>query len=497
MSSEKPDSRQEKGPRPASAGSAPSAAGPRRPDGPSRATTFCSHCNHRNRQEASSCAACGRRLASGGSLALASDPRNLLGKIINGKYKVLSVLGEGGMGVVYKVQHLILQNRNLFALKILHPRFSGDEHFRNRFMQEVEVVMDLTHENIVQIREFGITEDDFLFFTMDYFEGSPLSQALAEKGRFTVERAVQICRSLLGALAEAHRSGVVHRDLKPDNVLIQTRPRGDRVCILDFGVAKVLEGDRPGLTQTNGGIIGTPKYMSPEQAAGGEVDGRSDLYALGVLLYELVSGKSPFARETARLTLLAQMNAAPPPFKEVAPKVKIPPLVETFIFRLLEKDPRDRPASASECLAILDGKRGSTRERRARKARRRAMKRRSTVRWPFLAAVLALGVGIFWLASNRPDVLRPIPRGFAEGWRALSAEAPAATSGRSTDDHGATGTPFAGDPRPPRPSRSSVPPESPRRWLYRCELCGTVYEDKDEVFNRCHGEPMTEIPAGD
>jgi len=318
---------------------------------------ICSHCGQQNDGAAKVCSSCQRVFPArdGATLGdLAQDPTALIGRILNGKYEVLEVLGEGGMGVVYKVRHLILKNRNLFALKILHPRFSTDKGFQERFLREVEVAMELTHENIVQIRDFGVTEHELLFFTMDFFAGNTLKAVLRRDGAFSPGRVASVAHSLLAALGEAHRCGVVHRDLKPENILIACEPGGDQVRILDFGIAKLLEGSAIGTnTLTQGGVIGTPKYMSPEQGSGEKVDARSDLYSLGVVLYEMLVGKAPFNGKTMRQIVLAHLSTPPPPFAKVRPDLKLPPRLERFVMRLLAKEPAKRPSSAIECIDLL------------------------------------------------------------------------------------------------------------------------------------------------
>ena len=406
------------------------------------------------------------------------DPRSFIGKVIGGKYEVLAVLGEGGMGVVFKVRHNMLEKRNLFALKILHPRFSGDEHFRQRFLREVEVAMALTHENIVQIREFGVTDDDLLYFTMDFFPGKPLSDAIVEQGRFAPRRVAQLARALLLALAEAHRRGVVHRDLKPENILLSSTPTGDRVRILDFGIAKVLEGDSQSSSLTGDGIIGTPKYMSPEQASGEPVDGRSDLYSFGVVLYEMLTGHVPFDKGTARSILLAHMTVAPPPFREIAPELRVPPRLEDFVFRLLAKEPKRRPASADACIALLDGQKPT-----------------APRRFPVGSVALFIVIAGALAGAFQLGYLGPLPEGLAESI-GFGRAAPAGRDAAETRRGGAaepateaspTGAPEAGDEPPPAPR----PAPAVRR--FQCLLCGESFRDAEMPFNRHHGEPMIEL----
>jgi tRNA A-37 threonylcarbamoyl transferase component Bud32 len=440
----------------------------------------CPHCSRRNNDDAKACAGCGGDLAFKDVLGLARNPGGLLGKVLNGKYQVLEVLGEGGMGVVYKVRHLILKNRNLFAMKILHPRFSNDEQFQGRFLREVEVAMELTHENIVQIREFGLTEENLLFFTMDYFEGETLKSLLGRERSFAPERAVAVARELLLALAEAHRAGVVHRDLKPDNVLLAAIKGRDCVRILDFGIAKILEADSQAKTLTQGGAIGTPRYMSPEQASGEPVDGRSDLYSLGILTYELLMGRAPFTTGTARTILVAHLTTPPAPFRKVRPDLAVPARLEKFVFTLLEKEPRNRPQSAEECLEMLEATGAATVPLPGRKAEGAG---RRGWRLAGAAALLALlGAGSLFLPWGRRFERGPSAEARADGFAPHEARA---------------GGPAAGtflEPAPPAAPRGSAG-DSLRRW--RCTLCGQAYRSGERPGNICHGEPLVESDGRD
>ena len=318
---------------------------------------ICSHCGHHNELEVVGCVSCGRepeRVEDATLGDIARDPSFLIGKVLDGKYEVRRVLGEGGMGVVYQVRHLLLKHRNLFALKILHPKFSTDSSFRERFLREVEVAMELTHENIVAIRDFGVTSHGLLFFTMDYFPGETLKDVLRRDGPFSPARASTVAHAVLRALGEAHRCGVVHRDLKPDNILISAPSGGDEVRILDFGIAKLVEDGAPGsITLTEGTVIGTPKYMSPEQAEGKLVDVRSDLYSLGVVLYELLMGRVPFGGKTLRQIVMGHLSTPPPPFDRIGPELDVPPELERVVLRMLEKERVKRPSSAQECADLF------------------------------------------------------------------------------------------------------------------------------------------------
>lgn len=320
------------------------------------ATRVCPRCNHQNGEQVEHCAGCGAQLVTAQMTALSKDARELIGKVINGKYEVLSVLGIGGMGVVYKVRHLILESKNLFALKVLHPNFSTDGQFRARFLREVEVAMELTHENIIQIRDFGLTEGNLLFFTMDFFAGDSLKSMIQTSAPIPAMCVVQLIRQVLAALTEAHKCGVVHRDLKPDNILVQTTADGgERVKILDFGIAKTLATSSADNNLTQGAVIGSPRYMSPEQVSDESVDQRSDLYSVGIILYEMLTGKVPFDAKTTRTILMQHLTASVPPFEKTCPGVQIPARLRQLVSSLLEKDRDKRPLSAAAVRDVLDG----------------------------------------------------------------------------------------------------------------------------------------------
>ncbi|MBI4605522.1 MAG: serine/threonine protein kinase [Planctomycetes bacterium] len=396
----------------------------------------------------------GRAQEDGAPPDLTEDTRQLIGRIVNGKYQVLSILGEGGMGVVYKVRHLILQNKSTFALKILHPTLCAQPDFRARFLREVEIAMELTHENVVQIRDFGVTEQGLLFYTMDFFAGESLKAVIEREAPLSPERIVRIVAPVLAALGEAHKAGIVHRDLKPDNVLIErVDDRTDRVRILDFGIAKLLEGgsedERPDLTQ--GGVIGTPRYMSPEQAGSCPIDGRSDLYSLGCMLFEMLTGRVPFSGKTARGLLMAHLTAPPPRLAEARPGLEVPEHLEGLVYRLLEKEREARPATAEAVLEILGG-------RPAAPAAPAQVPRRGRSRTALAAgaAVLAvlLGGAALTLLPTRP---------------------------------GATLGPGAPEHAPPRPSEKGPP----SRGL-RCGVCGAIYAQGEKLGDMCHGEPLLE-----
>ena len=438
--------------------------------------TVCAKCNYDNSVTAITCAVCTERLSVSVTESIANAPEKLIGRVVNGKYEVLSLLGEGGMGVVYKVRHLLLQKNNDFALKILHPRFSADKAFQARFLREVEVTMQLTHENIVQIRDFGMTEGGFLFFTMDFFPGCSLKDALARCGPFSPARAVRIARQLLLALREANRIGVIHRDLKPDNVLVDgLEEQAERVRVLDFGIAKLLESDEAPESLTQESVIGTPKYMSPEQASGEKIDHRSDLYSLGVLLYEMLAGTTPFSAGSTRGVLLGHMTQPPPPFADSAPTRRVPSELDALVFRLLSKDPDDRPESAEVVLGMLDTE--------PTLVAGRVTARPRNWQWAWVAVCSAAA---FLLAF-----------GFSQ-WGSWNGDG---TSGTAHAEAAPPARPSAGGAAPQR-AASGAETRPPRREVkpvvrLRCEVCSGTYDRGEKVGNMCHGLPLLELEQGE
>lgn len=273
-----------------------------------------------------------------------------VGYIIGQKYKILAVLGSGGFGVVYKVEHLLLHRKNLFALKVLHPQFSLDPDFRRRFINEVEVSMEFLHEHVIPIRDYGETETGAQYFTMDFSSGKSLRKLLDEEKQLPEERALNITRQILTALQQSHSKRIIHRDLKPENILIENREGKDHALVLDFGLAKVLS-ETQGNRSTTAAVVGTPNYMSPEQAAGEEIDKGADIYALGVILYEMVTGALPFAGNTKKI-LMGHMTQQPRFPHEVNPNVSR--AMESIILKAMAKEKNQRFASAEDFIVAID-----------------------------------------------------------------------------------------------------------------------------------------------
>lgn len=288
------------------------------------------------------------------------------GAVVRGKYRILAKLGQGGMGAVYKAVHL--RFNEVRALKVMSPQVAGDPLFVKRFEQEAIITRKLQHPNAVRVDDIDETDDGRPFIVMEFIEGKSLQKVIESEGPLPVSRVCPIIKQVAAALGAAHELGMVHRDIKPDNiVLVAQGPQSDPAAfqeqakVLDFGIAKLkevraTEGARLSLTGT-GIVIGTPEYMSPEQAAGkrgDELDGRSDLYSLGVVMYEMLSGRLPFKSDTPMGMLVAHMHTPPKPIAEARPGLQIPDAIANLVMRCLEKTPELRPASAAALIAELD-----------------------------------------------------------------------------------------------------------------------------------------------
>jgi len=281
-----------------------------------------------------------------------SVPDTLVGRVINERYRVVALLARGGMGKVYRAEQSPLGRA--VALKVLHPNYKGDHdpEFHKRFFLEAATCAKLTHPNTVTIFDYGRSDDEVYFIAMELLEGRTLHRALREDVVIEPHRALHITRQICRSLREAHAIHIVHRDLKPANIYLVTHDDdSDFVKVLDFGLVKDTE-DKEELTQT-GLFMGSPKYMAPEQIQGERADGRVDVYALGVMLYEMLTGKVPFDRPNSVNILMAHVHEAPPPFAKINPAVSISPALEAVVMKCLEKNPDNRIASMDELLKAL------------------------------------------------------------------------------------------------------------------------------------------------
>ena len=286
------------------------------------------------------------------------DP--MLGSMVGGRYRIKQLLGEGGMGQVYLAIHEAIEKP--VALKILRPEYSRKADIVTRFQQEAISASRIKHPNVLDVFDFGQTAAGCFFLAMEFLEGHDLADELEQVSRLAPERAVSLALQIAKALAAAHGAGVVHRDLKPENVFLQQTPDGDEIVkIVDFGIAQLRTNEeaaaasrqqRRRLTRT-GMIFGTPEYMAPEQAAGKKADRRVDVYALGVMMYEMFTGAVPFTGDTFMAVLSAHLHDAVPPLRQAYPELEISPDLEALIVKTLAKNPDDRFRSMQELAAAL------------------------------------------------------------------------------------------------------------------------------------------------
>ena len=280
------------------------------------------------------------------------------GMVLRGKYEILGKLGAGGMAAVYRARHLAFGE--VRAIKVVNNRLADDEDFLRRFRNEAVVARRLQHPNAVRVDDLDMTEDGRPFIVMEYVEGQNLREVVRHQGALSLRRSVRIARQVASALAAAHELGIVHRDIKPDNILLAGEGPTETAKVLDFGIAKMREsalGDSGAIATRTGMVVGTPQYISPEQAMGrrgSELDGRADLYSLGVVLYEMVTGRLPFESDTAMGLILHHLQTPPPSPRELRPDLGIPDALSAVLLRALQKEPEKRFASAAEMAAALD-----------------------------------------------------------------------------------------------------------------------------------------------
>jgi eukaryotic-like serine/threonine-protein kinase len=281
----------------------------------------------------------------------APDP--LIGRVVGGRFKVTALIARGGMGKVYRAEQSPLGR--ICALKVLHPSHAGeqDPEFHKRFFLEASIASKLTHPNTVTIFDYGRTDDEIYYMAMEYLEGRTLHRAIRDAGQLPEERAAHIARQICRSLREAHALGVIHRDLKPANVFLARHgDEADFAKVLDFGLVKNVSDKGEDLTQT-GMFMGSPKYMAPEQIRGDRVDARTDIYALGVILYEMLTGKVPFDRATSVNILMAHVHEEAPPMRQMNGIISVSGAMEQVVAGCMAKDPDRRFRSMDEVLVAL------------------------------------------------------------------------------------------------------------------------------------------------
>jgi hypothetical protein len=288
-----------------------------------------------------------------------ADP--LVGKVLLDRVRIVRPVARGGMGRVYLGEQTKMKRR--CAVKVLDPRFTtGPDaaEFSRRFLLEASIASKVTHPHVVTIFDYGEAPEG-CFIAMEYLDGRSLSEELTRAGRLVPARAIHVAKQVGRALREAHGLGVVHRDIKPANIfLLKQDDDEDFVKVLDFGLvheSRTSDTRDPGTTDA---IMGSPRYMSPEQVQGKEIDARSDVYSLGIVLYAMLTGRSPFERRTELATMMAQVSDAPPPMESIAPGLELPPGLEAVVMRCLAKSPDNRWASMEELVTALHLREGAS-----------------------------------------------------------------------------------------------------------------------------------------
>ncbi|MBM4388889.1 MAG: serine/threonine protein kinase, partial [Deltaproteobacteria bacterium] len=278
------------------------------------------------------------------------EVQSLAGKVFNKKYRIEELLGKGGMGSVYRGVNVNVNQK--VAVKVMHRELIESQDQVRRFCNEARLSCMLAHPNTLNVYDFGESDEGFLFIVMEYLKGKPLSKVIKEESPLAAGRVLNMAISVARSLAEAHEKGIVHRDLKPENImLLDFVGQKDFVKVLDFGIAKIVSGGsgESSITKT-GMLIGTPKYMSPEQIKSLPLDGRSDIYSLGVIMYQALTGNLPFTGDTPVSVLMSHVNEDVPPFPE---NLMIGKPLQEIVFRLLEKEREKRP-HAWELIGMLE-----------------------------------------------------------------------------------------------------------------------------------------------
>jgi serine/threonine-protein kinase len=392
----------------------------------------------------------------------------LVGTVLAERYEIVRRIGEGGMGAVYEARHTVIGKR--VAVKVLLEKFLEKPDLVARLLQEARLASSIGHENIVDVTDFGTTTDGRAFVVMEFLEGESLAQLVIRDAPLPVERSLRITRQVASALGAAHAKGIVHRDVKPENVYLVRRGDADFVKVVDFGVSKAVHATDESpewqrLTRT-GMVLGTPLYMSPEQARGGEdVDSRADIWAVGVMLYECLTGEVPF-RAPNYLGVISQVltkEATSP--TGLRPELGIPPAVETVVMRALEKDRDRRYQRMSDLERDLDRILGGDHDVGLPAADPAVppVPAASRTRWHLaVAAVLVIGVGLAVALARTEETRKATPASSAPSAKFIPfsqtppSPAPVARSASSPDSSAKATKPSArAKSRPPSAKRGA------------------------------------------
>ena len=275
------------------------------------------------------------------------------GQVIEGKYRITTLIGEGGMGAVYSGENIRIHRK--VAIKVLHAAFTENKEVVSRFEREAQAAGRIGNDHIMEVLDLGTLENGDLFLVMEFLDGEPLSSRVSSRGRLSPQEVAPLIRQALVGLGAAHQAGIIHRDLKPDNLFILHEKAGqkDFVKIIDFGISKFQPmGGEMSMTRT-GAMMGTPYYMSPEQATGSrDIDARSDIYAMGVIMYECLTGAVPFDATTFNQLLFKIALSEPPPLASVVPNMD--PAFASIVAKAMARDVDHRFQSADELIGAMD-----------------------------------------------------------------------------------------------------------------------------------------------
>ncbi|MGE5728525.1 MAG: protein kinase domain-containing protein, partial [Gemmatimonas sp.] len=281
-----------------------------------------------------------------GSTLRAPPGSDLVGSILADRYHVIRRIGEGGMGQVYLAEHVKMRRKS--AVKVLHQGMVHDPDAISRFNREASNASQIQHPNVAAIYDFGETPEGLIYLAMEFVDGEPLTKIIERHGALTAARAADIGEQVASALEAAHDMGIIHRDLKPDNIMITRGRAGEDVAkVVDFGIAKAMEADDQKVTKT-GLAIGTPEYMSPEQLGGDVLDSRTDIYSLGLVTFNMLTGKLPFPSVVSREALIMRLTEKPRTLAEIRNDVKWPPELQTVMDKALANHPADRYQHVSQ-----------------------------------------------------------------------------------------------------------------------------------------------------
>lgn len=280
---------------------------------------------------------------------------SLAGKVLAGRYEVMSLIGEGALGAVWKAKQRMVER--IVAIKVLSESTEEQSAAFLRFQREAQALSSLNHPNIVMVFDFGLSEEGFPFLVMDYLQGQNLHQLIQQEGRMEVDRAVPIFIQICNAMAHAHSRGILHRDLKPDNIIL-TENDGTRdiVKLVDFGIAKRLDEDRQNVRKltVEGQVLGTPAFMSPEQIMGNKLDARSDIYSFGCLMFYSLTGVLPISGSSSIDTMAKHISNEPMDFATAAPGIVIPQGLQRCIKKALKKFPEERQQTMAQMREELE-----------------------------------------------------------------------------------------------------------------------------------------------